>query len=44
MVRPAKKLVDEKGIFTSPNPKLGRCLAPTMEQLIVEMYLSDEVE
>ena len=43
MVRQAKKLVHEKGIFTSPNPKLGRGLAPTTEQLIVEMYLSDEM-
>ena len=37
-----KKLVHEKGIFTS-NPKLGRGHAPTTEQLIVEMYLSDEM-
>ena len=43
MVRQAKKLVHEKGIFTSPNPKLGRGLAPTTEQLIVEMYISDEM-
>ena len=38
-----KKLIHEKGIFTSPNPKLGRGLAPTTEQLIVKMYLSDEM-
>ena len=43
MVRQDNKLVHEKGIFTSPNPKLGRGLAPTTEQLIVEMYLSDEM-
>ena len=43
MVRQAKKLVHEKGIFTSPNPKLGKGLAPTTEQLIAEMYLSDEM-
>ena len=43
MVRQAKNLVHEKGIFPSPNQKLGRGLAPTTEQLIVEMYLSDEM-
>ena len=35
--------IHEKCIFTSPNPKLGKGLAPTTEQLIVEMYLSDEM-
>ena len=43
MARQAKKLVQEKGILSSPNPKPGKTLSPTIEDHVVAVYLSDDV-
>eukprot|EP00731_Ephydatia_muelleri_P013160 Em0007g470a len=43
MARQAKQLVQEKGILSSPNPKPGKTLSPTIEEHVVAVYLSDDV-
>ena len=43
MARQAKKLVLEKGILSSPNPKPGKALPDRTQQLVLEVYLGDEI-
>ena len=43
MARQAKKLVLEKGILSSPNPKPGKALPERIKQLVLEVYLGDEI-
>lgn len=43
LIRQAKKLVAEKGIMSSPNPKCGRTLPAHIEEEIKHFYLSDEI-
>ena len=43
MVRTAKKLVSEKGIMSTPNPRLGKLLPKTTVDLIKTFYHSDEI-
>ena len=43
MVRKAKKLVSEKGILTTPNPKFGNTLPATTVNLVKQFYNSDEI-
>ena len=38
MARQAKKLVQEKGILSSPNPKPGKTLSPIIEEQVVDVY------
>ena len=38
----AKKLVREKGIFSTPNPKPGHSITQTKVDLVVSLYESDE--
>ena len=42
MDRP-KKLVLEKGILSSPNPKPGKALPDRTQQLVLDVYLSNEI-
>ena len=43
MAQKAKDLVKEKGILTTPNPKLGHPLAPKTADLVCGFYESDDV-
>ncbi|KAL5505266.1 hypothetical protein EMCRGX_G006670 [Ephydatia muelleri] len=43
MARRAKELVDEKGILSTPNTKIGKCLSDATVQLLQDFYTSDEV-
>ena len=43
MARRAKDLVDEKGILSTPNTKIGKCLPDATVQLLQDFYTSDEV-
>ena len=43
MARQAKKLVLEKGILSSSNPKPGKALPDRTQQLVLDVYLSDEI-
>ena len=43
MARQAKKLVQEKGILSSPNPKPGKTLSPIIEEQVVDVYHSDDI-
>ena len=43
MARKAKKLVLEKGILSTPNPKPGHSVAQRTIDLVTEFYQSDEV-
>ena len=43
MARQAKKLVLEKGILSSPNPKPGKALPDRTQQLVLDVYLSNEI-
>ena len=43
MIRKAKDLVKEKGILSTPNPKLGNPLAQHKTELVWKFYESDEV-
>ena len=43
MARCAKKLVAEKGILSTPNPKHARCLSVATEDLIKAFYHSDDI-
>ena len=43
MARRAKDLVDEKGILSTPNTKIGKCLPDATVQLVQDFYASDEV-
>ena len=43
MVRKAKKLVSEKGIMSTPNPRLGKVLPKTTADLIDTFYYSDKI-
>ena len=43
MARQAKKLVLEKGFLSSPNPKPGNPLPERIKQLVLDVYLSDEI-
>ena len=43
MARKAKKLVLEKGILSTPNPKPGRSLAQHIVDLVTEFYENDDV-
>ena len=43
MVRKAKKLVKEKGILSTPNPKPGKVLSQKTADSVREFYNSDEV-
>ena len=43
MARRAKELVDEKGILSTPNTKIGKCLPDATVQLLQDFYTSDEV-
>jgi hypothetical protein len=43
IARKAKKLVKEKGILSSPNPKPGKVLPEQTVNLVHEFYCSDEV-
>lgn len=42
MIRKSKKLVDEKGILSSPNVKCGRRLSSETETLVIDFYMNDE--
>lgn len=41
--RQAKKLLSEKGVMSSPDPKPGRTLDPATIALVQEFYENDEV-
>ena len=43
MARKAKDLVREKGVFATPNPKLGHPIAPKTADLVCGFYESDDV-
>ena len=43
MARQAKKLVLEKGFLSSPNPKPGNPLPERTKQLVLDVYLSDDI-
>lgn len=43
MARAAKKLVREKGILSTPNPKPGRTLSDVTAESVKDFYNSDEV-
>ena len=43
MARRAKDLVHEKGILSTPNTKIGKCLPDATVQLLQDLYTSDEV-
>ena len=43
MARQAKKLVQEKGILSSPNPKHGKMLSKDTQNLVESFYSSDDV-
>ena len=43
MARKAKDLVKEKGVLATPNPKLGRPLAPETADLVRNFCESDDV-
>ena len=43
LMRHAKKLVAEKGIMSSPNPKCGRSLPAHIEEEIKHFYPYDEI-
>jgi hypothetical protein len=43
MVRKAKKLVKEKGILATPNPKAGKTLPKITADLVKDFYHSDEI-
>ena len=43
MARAVKKLVKEKGVFSSPNPRPGRPLSDSMIKEITNFYASDEI-
>jgi hypothetical protein len=43
MVRKAKKLVEEKGILTTPNPKAGKTLLQKTADEVKDFYSSDEI-
>ena len=43
VARQAKKLVLEKGFHSSPNPKPGKALPDRTQQLVLEVYLGDEI-
>ena len=38
-----EKLVQEKGILSSPNPIPGKTLSPIIEEKVLAKYLSDEI-
>lgn len=42
MARMSKKLVAEKGILSSPNPKCGHPLPTETENLVKEFYMNDD--
>ena len=43
MAQKAKDLVREKGVFATPNPKLGHLIAPKTADLVRGFYESDDV-
>lgn len=43
MARQTKELVKEKGIFSTPNPRLGKRLDKRTEEAVVQFYKSPEV-
>ena len=43
MVHKAKELVKQKGILSTPNPKLGHTLPAETTDLVQSFYESDEV-
>ena len=43
MARKCKQLVQEKGVFSTPDPKPGPSLPPETMQIVTEFYQSDEV-
>ena len=43
MAKQAKKLVQEKGVLSSPNPKAGKSLSRSTEEQVTSFYRSDEI-
>ena len=43
MAKQAKKLVQEKGVLSSPNPKAGKSLSKSTEEQVVSFYRSDDI-
>ena len=43
MTKQAKKLVQEKGVLSSPNPKAGKSLSKSTEEQVVSIYRSDDI-
>lgn len=43
MARKAKKLLEEKGVLSTPDPKPGKTLPPETAVLVKEFYSNDEV-
>ena len=43
MARQARRLVEEKGIMTSPNPRQGRTLPAEVAEKVVQFYCNDEI-
>ena len=39
----AKKLVEEKGVFSDPNPKKGNRLDEALVEKVKEFYLSEDI-
>lgn len=43
MARCSNNLVDEKGILSTPNTKIGKCIPDETVQLEQNFYASDEI-
>ena len=43
MARKAKKLVKERGVFSTPNPKAGKTLQQKTVSEVKEFYYSDSI-
>ena len=43
LIRKAKRLVEEKGVLSTPNPKAGKSLSKNMVHDIKEMYCCDTI-
>ena len=43
MARQARRLVEEKGIMTSPNPRQGRTLPAEVAEKVVQFFCCDEI-